>query len=139
MSKYSRDKGSEIERQIAKELTEAGVPSRRVAGSGAYAKHDSRLSGDIQVGTYGKDSAHWMLTAESKARKGGEGFKVLERWLGDNDILLVRRNYAKPLAVMPWHVLLPLLQAFYEGELDGNHKHGGGDMPGDERLHGGKK
>ena len=37
-----------------------------------------------------------------KARAGGEGFKTLERWLGGNDALFLRRDRAMPLVVLPW-------------------------------------
>ena len=63
-----------------------------------------------------------MLTGEVKARKTGEGFKTLARWLGDNDLLLLRQNHEAPLAVMPWHVFLSLVQAFYDSETQ--------DLPG---------
>ena len=49
------------------------------------------------------------LIAEVKARKDGEGFKTLEGWLGENDMLLLKRNNAEPLAVMPWDVLVTFL------------------------------
>jgi len=115
MGKASREKGSRIEREIAHKLTEGGVPTRRVIGSGAHGGHDARLVGDLQIGTYG--DGHWLLTGEVKARKNGEGFKTLEGWLGENDVLLLRRNHQQPLAVMPWITFVSLLQAFYEDEI----------------------
>ena len=114
MSKASRDKGSRVERELAAALTKHGIPTRRVIGSGAHGRIDERLRGDLQVGTY--EDGQWMLTAEVKARKNGEGFKTLEGWLGDNEMLLLRRNNADPIAVLHWSVLLPLLELFYEDE-----------------------
>ena len=117
MTNTARNKGTRIEREIAKDLTKLGVPTRRVIGSGAHGKIDERLKGDLQIGTHGTHSAEWLLTGEVKARKSGEGFAVLERWLGDNDLLLLRRNNCEPYAFMPWNTLVPLLQAYYEDEI----------------------
>jgi hypothetical protein len=114
MSKASRAKGNRVEREIAKALTELGVPTRRVIGSGAHGHIDARLEGDIQIGTYGAHEGEWLLTGEIKARKSGEGFKTLEGWLGSNDLLLLKRNNAPPLAVLPWDTFTALLQAYYE-------------------------
>ena len=120
MSAYSRQKGSEFERWVARHLTEAGVPSKRVVGSGAHAKQDSRLTGDVQLGTL--DNGHWLLTAECKWRKNADGFKLLEGWLGDNDVLLVRRNQKpNPDVFMSWDTFKALLVAFYEDETNASN------------------
>lgn len=145
MSNTARDKGSRIEREIATKLTKVGVPTRRVIGSGAHGHIDSRLEGDLQIGTFGPHNAEWLLTGEVKARKNGEGFAQLEGWLGDNDLLLLRRNNSEAYAFMPWSTLVSLLQAYYGDELNervthyGDNQHGGGDMPSSEHLHGGEK
>ncbi len=148
MSNTARDKGSRIEREIASELTELGIPTRRVIGSGAHGHIDSRLTGDLQIGTHGPHDAEWLLTGEVKARKGAAGWKVLEGWLGDNDLLLLRRNNAKPYAFLPWRTLVPLLDAFYEVELGkptvtekiyGSDQHSGGDLSSYERVYGSSK
>ena len=47
--------------------------------------------------------------AEVKARAGGDGFKTLERWLGDNDLLFLRRDRSTPLVVMPWSLYQDLM------------------------------
>jgi hypothetical protein len=39
-----------------------------------------------------------------KARGNGEGFATLERWLGDNDALFLRRDRAEPVIVLPWRI-----------------------------------
>ena len=114
MSRASKEKGSRIERELAKKLTDLGIPTRRVIGSGAHGHIDRRLEGDLQVGTYGAHAAEWLLTAEVKARKNGAGFKTLEGWLGTNDILLLRRNNAEAMAVLPWETFVSLLAAFYK-------------------------
>jgi hypothetical protein len=49
------------------------------------------------------------LVCEVKARGGGAGFKTLDRWLGDNNALFLRRDRAEPLVVLPWRSWLRLL------------------------------
>jgi hypothetical protein len=44
------------------------------------------------------------LVCEVKARKSGEGFAMLERWLGDADALFLRRDRAEPLVALPRRV-----------------------------------
>jgi hypothetical protein len=44
------------------------------------------------------------FVCEVKARKDGSGFAQLERWLGDFDLLALRRNNADPLIILPWRV-----------------------------------
>jgi hypothetical protein len=38
-----------------------------------------------------------------------KGFALLERWLGDADMLFLRRDRAEPLVVLPWRVWARLL------------------------------
>jgi hypothetical protein len=45
-----------------------------------------------------------------KARRNGEGFATLERWLSDYDALFLKRNNAEPLVVLPWRVWRNLLE-----------------------------
>jgi len=33
----------------------------------------------------------------------------LERWLGENDLLFLRRDHAEPLVLLPWRVWAALL------------------------------
>ena len=44
------------------------------------------------------------LVAELKVRGSGEGFKTLERWLGENDLLFLWRDRQQPLVVLPWRI-----------------------------------
>ena len=39
---------------------------------------------------------------EVKARKEGKGFTLLNRWLGDNDMLIVKEDRQEPMVVLPW-------------------------------------
>jgi len=51
-------------------------------------------------GSYGGDLIVTGMRCEVKARRSGEGFKQLEAWLGENDVLFLRRNHAEPLIVL---------------------------------------
>jgi Holliday junction resolvase len=96
--KRHRIKGSRIELEIVKRHQAIGVHSERYPLSGA-----SRFRGsghDIDVYAFGKDEA--PLVAEVKGRKTGNGFKLLEKWLGSYDALFLRQNHADPLVVLPW-------------------------------------
>ena len=94
----SRNKGGRVERELVNKLKDAGIAAERVPLSGAAG---GSYSGDMLI--------QGTLIAEVKARKEGAGFKTLEGWLGDNDMLLLKRNNADPMAVMPWDVLVTYL------------------------------
>jgi hypothetical protein len=83
--------------------TEIGVEARRVPLSGAC----DGYPGDVVLEVPGVGK----LVAESKARAAGAGFKTLERWLGDNDVLLLVRDRAAPVVVLPWSTWSRLLAA----------------------------
>jgi hypothetical protein len=107
MSRASRDKGARIEREIVALHAGLGVKAERVPLSGA-----TRYQGngaDIDVYFFGVDAA--PLVGEVKARGNGAGFATLERWLGDGDILFLRRDRAEPIAVLPWRIWARLLDA----------------------------
>ena len=97
MGKASRDKGGRVEREIVRRHLELGVHAERVPLSGAAG---GRFSGDVEVYFFGPDEA--PLVTEVKARGKGAGFKVIEKWLGENDVLFLRRDRADPLVVLPW-------------------------------------
>lgn len=107
-----RQKGSRVEREIAKKLSAAGIPSRRVVMSGAAARYDERLSGDVDIGVLHDGRA--LFTAEVKARKDGAGFKTLEGWLGDNDLLVLRRDRQDPMVTMNWRTFIELMGEYWE-------------------------
>ena len=44
------------------------------------------------------------------SRKNGAGFTQLERWLGEDNLLVLRRNHADPIVVLPWRVWARLLE-----------------------------
>jgi Holliday junction resolvase len=100
VSKSQRDKGLRIEREIVEAHREIGVHAERVPLSGAaHYKDDGH---DVDIYPWGKDEA--PLVAEIKGRGKGAGFKLLERWLGEHDLLFLRRDRQEPLVVVPWHV-----------------------------------
>jgi hypothetical protein len=102
----SRRKGGRIERETVEAHRALGVHAERYPLSGS-----SRFRGsghDVDVYVFGRDEG--PLVAEVKARKDGSGFVQLERWLGDYDILVLRRNHAEPLILLPWRVWACLLE-----------------------------
>jgi Holliday junction resolvase len=101
-----RQKGNRTEREIVALHKEIGVHCERYPLSGA-----SRFRGsghDLDVYARGREEA--PLVAEVKARKNGSGFTTLERWVGEFDILFLKRNNREPMVVLPWRVWKSLLQ-----------------------------
>lgn len=104
MGKPSRDKGARVEREIVDRHKAIGIPAERVPLSGAAG---GRYSGDIDIPLWGADRP--SLVAEVKARASGSGFVTLERWLGENDLIFLRRDRAAPLVVLPWETYARLV------------------------------
>ena len=100
MTRLSRDKGQRIERELVHLHHAAGIPASRVPLSGAAG------------GEYADDLHLLDLTAEVKARKDGSGFKQLEAWLGEHDLLFLRRDRQRPLVVLSWSTYLTLMHAY---------------------------
>lgn len=102
-----RQKGSRVERELVAKHLEVGIPAKRVPLSGAQ----TGWKGDIRVGEY--------LVAEVKARANGEGFAVIEKWLGDNALLFLKRDRKQPMVVVEWQTYLRLVKAWLveRGEL----------------------
>jgi Holliday junction resolvase len=95
-----RSKGNRVEREIVERHRALHVRAERYPLSGA-----SRFRGsghDVDIYAFGIEQA--PLVAEVKARKDGAGFTTLEKWLGEYDLLFLRRNHGDPLVVMPWRV-----------------------------------
>ena len=100
-----RRKGDRIERELVESHRALGIPAERYPLSGASHFRDS--GHDIDLYVFGKDEA--PLAAEVKARKNGGGFVQLERWLGQFDLLALRRNNADPIIVLPWRIWAQLI------------------------------
>jgi hypothetical protein len=100
-----RRKGDRIEREIVELHKDLNVHAERVPHSGAmrYRGHGA----DVDVYIFGPDEAPFVT--EAKGRKGGAGFAVIERWLGENDALFCRRDRSDALVVLPWKSWAALL------------------------------
>lgn len=93
MGRSSKRKGDRIERELVALHRELGIEAARVPLSGAAG---GDFSGDLHL-TLGER----RLRAEVKTRGNGDGFKTLERWLGGNDLLFLRRDWAEPPVLLP--------------------------------------
>ncbi len=97
----SKQKGYRVEREIVLLHKDLRVECDRMPLSGALG---GDLSGDLHI--------EKTFKAEVKARKDGGGFKTLESWLGDNDMLFLRKNNKKPMVAMTWDMYVELIQAW---------------------------
>src|SRR6516225_9054374 len=103
MSRSQRDKGLRAEREIVDRHKAINVPAERYPLSGA-----SRFRGsghDIDLYPFGRDAAPLVA-----ARKNGSGFTQLEKWLGEYQVLFLRRDRADPLVLLPWSTWEALLE-----------------------------
>jgi len=100
-----RRKGDRGEREIVGRHLALNVHSERVPHSSAmrYRGHGA----DVDVYAFGPQEC--PLVSERKSRKASGGFVQLERWLGENDLLFLRRDHAEPLVLLPWRVWAALL------------------------------
>jgi hypothetical protein len=113
MAKMQRTKGARVEREMVHKLLEiSGVEAQRVPLSGAAG---GQFSGDIVIDLQRSDKdgkrKDIRLVAEVKARRNGSGFAVLEKWLGDNDLLLLKKDRTNPTVAMPWKTFRKLIKA----------------------------
>ena len=102
----SKRKGSRVERLIVRFHREAGVKAKRVPLSGAA----EGFKGDIII-----ELGDLILQAEVKARRYGSGFTTIDRWLGDNDILFLKRDQRRPAVYMNWDMYEKLLTRGNDG------------------------
>lgn len=101
----SRRKGNRIELELVHRHQDLGIRAERYPLSGA-----TRFRGgghDLDLYIWGSDEAPAL--AEVKGRANGGGFTTLERWLGEYDLLVLRRNHADSMIVLPWRVWARLL------------------------------
>lgn len=99
MANYNKAKGYKFERDILDELLSAGHDATRVFASGAGA-HDI---GDIALRYNG-----FIFNVECKWHKNPAD-KSLKALLSDRDILIYRGNNQDPYVLMPFKILLDLL------------------------------
>ena len=106
MSSKSKKRGYAVEKWLEKMHNDNGILCERVPLSGSIG---GKYSGDLCIPSV----ANAEFRAESKARKGGAGFQTLERWMGSNDILFLKRNHQAPLVVLNMELYLKLMGAYY--------------------------
>ena len=105
MTSRSRQKGSRIEREIAQMFRLLGFEANRVDEKmGQLGKTQSC---DVDAFIDGADKPPWKV--EVKARSNGEGFKNLDAWLADNELLILRKDRSEPGVYMTWTTFKRLL------------------------------
>jgi Archaeal holliday junction resolvase (hjc) len=97
----SRQKGDRAERALVRILQEAGFAAERVPLSGSAG---GRFCADITVPLLGIDRK-----VEAKVRC--DGFVELYRWLAAADLLIVKRDRAEPLVVLPIRFAIEIAKA----------------------------
>lgn len=111
--KFSREKGSRVERAMVHLHHTAGIPCERVPLSGACG---GAFTGDLKI--------CGNLTGEVKARQNAHGFKQVLDWLGCCQFLFVKMTGVKePTVIMPWAVYERLMHAHMEQTPHENHHH----------------
>jgi hypothetical protein len=101
-----KDRGRFVENWIRDKHIENGIACERVPLSGSIG---GAYDGDLAIPSI----ANKEFTCESKARRNGEGFKVLEDWMKGKDILFIKRNHRDPLVVLPFSLYLRFLRKYY--------------------------
>ncbi|MAL46656.1 hypothetical protein [Hyphomonas sp.] len=100
MGKFSRDKGYRVENNLRKQiLTHEKMECIRVPLSGG-----ASIKGDLIFNKKGGEK--WQ--AEVKAR--ADGFKNIYKWLTDVEILILKADNKKALAVLDLDDLLTLIE-----------------------------
>lgn len=101
MGKFSKRKGYRVENQIVNQIKAYGIQARRQPMSGAIPDFPY----DIEIR---KEPFH-KLSVEVKARANGEGFKTLERWKDNADLLCLHRDRADTLVCLNLELFLDIL------------------------------
>ena len=92
MSSQKR-KGTGVENEIVKLFIKEGFNAVRQPLSGAIQQfpHDVNVR-DLYNGT----------SIEVKARKNGSGFATLDKWKGNADLLILKKDFEKPMVYLTW-------------------------------------
>ena len=106
MANPPKRKGTRVE-NIIRDLNKGlGLKSKRVPGSGMFG---GQYHGDVWIWLPGEiphgggdDYPDTRLVAEVKARKTDAGFKCVQKWLREDDLLFIKVDRKDPLVVMPW-------------------------------------
>ena len=109
MSSKSKRRGYQVEIYIRDKLLEVGIPCERVPLSGLMG---GKYSGDLSIPSVAESE----FRAEVKARRSGEGFSVLEKWMKDNDIMFLKRNNKDPMVVLSWEAFKKLIGFYYDNK-----------------------
>ena len=114
MTSPSKRKGTRVENEIVQRHKDLGLHAERVPLSGAAG---GSYTGDVVITVenelmtnFGPKTIKALLRAEVKARKQGAGFTTLERWLGTNDLLFLKRDRQDPMVVMNWDTYRKLIE-----------------------------
>ena len=99
MPNYKKTKGNKFEKEVLYLLRENGIPCQRVVASGSV-KEDK---GDIVMTFKGTPYDIECKYHKSLPNTG------LEKWLSDNDILVMKQNRCVPKVYMDLDTLLGLL------------------------------
>jgi len=111
MSK-ARAKGRRVEHLVVALHTDIGVEAERMPLSGSLGgkyRDDVLIAGTVR--------------AEVKARKNGEGFKVLETWMKDCPLLFLKRDRVAPMVVMTAELYQELAKARWGIDTSGHLSH----------------
>lgn len=106
MSSKAKKRGYQVEIQIRDKHHEQGIPCERVPLSGSMG---GKYTGDLVIPNV--EVPEFVI--ECKARRNGEGFKVLEDWMEGKDLLFIKRNNKDPMVVMPLSIYFELMRAYY--------------------------
>lgn len=106
MSK-AKQKGYVAEKWVEGQHWANEIPCERVPLSGSMG---GKYSGDLAIPSINEV----MFRAEVKKRKGGKGFTVLEKWMGTNEIMFLKRNNQPPLVVLEFNTYLLIMKKYFE-------------------------
>ena len=100
MGKFSRDKGYRVENNLRKQiLTHENMECIRVPLSGG-----ASIKGDLIFNKKGGEK--WQAEVKASA----DGFKNIYKWLTDVEILILKADNKKALAVLDLDDLLTLIE-----------------------------
>lgn len=108
--KFAPLTGAETENEVVARHLELGIEAERFP-AGRNAKGNIGR-GDLQV---------LDMRGEVKHRATARGFEMLFSWLGDRDLLFLRRPGREPLVVAPWKTYERMIRLLAEAENGEDH------------------
>lgn len=106
MSSKAKIKGRQFENIVRDKHLSEGIPAERVPGSGMFG---GKYTGDVIIPSI--ENPEFVI--ECKKRKDGQGFAVLEKWMGDSDIMFLGRDRQEPMIVLSLPVYIKLMRKYY--------------------------